>query len=139
MSTSPGGPPSNGDDSRPGPPPGYPAYGYGYPGYPMYPVVDHPKATTAMVLGLVGIIGGLTCYLPLALGPFAWAIGRRAVREIDAEPYRFGARGQAMAGYVLGIICTVLLVLGLFALAALLLLTVAPISGGGDPVRGIRA
>ena len=28
---------------------------------------------------------GCTCYLPLLLGPFAWVMGRSAVREIDAD------------------------------------------------------
>lgn len=40
-------------------------------------------------------------------------IGKRAVAEIDASGGRLGARGQAQAGYVLGIIGTVLLVLSL--------------------------
>lgn len=125
------------------PPPGPPGppgqTGYGYPAqYPVYATPDHPKATTALVLGLVGIIGGLTCYLPLALGPWAWSIGRRAVREIDAEPQRFGGRGQAMAGYVLGVISTVLLVLGILAALVFLVLAIA-LAGTSGPVGGIRA
>ncbi|HET6653637.1 MAG TPA: hypothetical protein VFH10_13415 [Nocardioides sp.] len=145
MSTTPGDP-DRGDEDHPdqgagttpqppapgppGQPPGYwqqqaagqqPPPGYGYaPQYPVYRLADHPKATTALVLGLVGILGGLTCYLPLLLGPWAWAIGRRAVKEIDADPQRFGGRSQAMTGYVLGVVCTVLLVLGLLAFVAFL-------------------
>jgi hypothetical protein len=132
----------------PGQPPGYwqqqaagqqpPPAGYGYaPQYPVYRLADHPKATTALVLGLVGILGGLTCYLPLLLGPWAWGIGRRAVKEIDAEPQRFGGRSQAMTGYVLGVVCTVLLVLGLFAFVAFLVFALA-FSGSSGEVGGIR-
>ncbi len=120
------------------PPPGPPgAPGYGYPPqYPAYHPADHPKAATALVLGLVGIIGGLTCFLPLFLGPWAWSIGRRAVREIDAEPQRYGGRGQAMAGYVLGIVCTVLLALGILAAVAALVLALA--FAGFSSVDGVR-
>ena len=46
------------------------------------------------------------------LSPFAWAIGAKAVREIDATPGRYGGRDQANAGKIMGIIGTVLLVLG---------------------------
>ena len=122
----------------PGPGPGpQGAAGYGYaPQYPVYQLADHPKATTALVLGLVGIVGGLTCYLPLVLGPWAWVIGRRAVKEIDADPRRFGGRSQAMTGYVLGIISTVLLVLGILALFAFLVFVLA-FSGTSGQVGGI--
>jgi hypothetical protein len=114
------------------------AAGYGYaPQYPVYRLADHPKATTALVLGLVGIVGGLTCYVPLVLGPWAWGIGRRAVKEIDADPQRFGGRSQAMTGYVLGIISTVLLVLGILALVAFLVFAFA-FSGTSGQVGGIR-
>lgn len=161
MSSTPGDPDRNGDETPPdrgaeptphrpppgpaGPPPGYweqqaagrqPPPGYA-PQYPVYRLADHPKATTALVLGLVGILGGLTCYLPLLLGPWAWAIGRRAVKEIDADPQRFGGRGQAMTGYVLGIVCTVLLVLGLLAFVAFLVFAFA-FSGSSGEVGGIR-
>lgn len=51
----------------------YPPSGYGY-GQPMpfHPPPDHPKATTAMVLGIVALAGGMICYLPFFLAPFAW-------------------------------------------------------------------
>jgi Domain of unknown function (DUF4190) len=120
------------------PPPGQagpPGHGYA-PQYPVYRLADHPKATTALVLGLVGILGGLTCYLPLLLGPWAWAVGRRAVREIDADPQRFGGRSQAMTGYVLGIVCTVLLVLGLLAFVAFLVFALA-FGGSSGEAGGI--
>jgi len=117
---------------QPGPP--SPTSGYGYPPagpgygpppayptpYPGYRVPDHPRATTVLVLGIVAVVGGMTCYLPLLLGPFAWAMGRSAVREIDADPQRLGGRGQAMAGYVLGVVATVLMLLGILALVAFL-------------------
>jgi hypothetical protein len=75
---------------------------------PGYPVVrpDHPRATTAMVLGILGIV---VCQI---LGPFAWSIGGKAVKEIDASGGAYGGRGQAQAGYIMGIVGTILLGLG---------------------------
>lgn len=80
------------------PPPGYP----GYQGYA--PPADHPKATTVLVLGILGLVA---CQ---AAGPFAWVMGARAKREIDAAPGAYGGRGQVLAGYICGIVATVLLV-----------------------------
>lgn len=79
---------------------------YGAPGpYGYVPVPDQPQATTALVLGILGIaICGV-------IAPFAWSVGRRSLREIDASGGRWGGRGKAQAGYILGIIGTVLLIL----------------------------
>ncbi|QWC86152.1 DUF4190 domain-containing protein [Nocardioidaceae bacterium] len=90
---------------------------YGQPGqYGGYAPPDHGRATVALVLGLVSLIGGLVCGVPLLASPFALVIGRKAVREIDASGGRLGGRGQAMAGYVMGIIGVVLLALGIIAI-----------------------
>jgi uncharacterized membrane protein YjgN (DUF898 family) len=108
-----------GDEQRPQDPndpyrqqPPYGQMPYGQPqGYP--PVAyapDHPRATTALVLGILGIV------LCQVVAPFAWRIGKRTVDEIDASHGQLGGRGSAQAGYVLGIIGTALLVLGLVAL-----------------------
>jgi hypothetical protein len=136
MSTPPG-------DQQPEPQPGYgypPQQGYPPHGYgqPPYRPADHPRATTALVLGLVAVVGGVTCGLPLVVGPWAWAIGRGAVRDIDREPHRYGGRGMAMAGYVLGVIATVLLVLGILALGLFLVIALA-LPSGGFTEGGVRA
>ena len=87
-------------------------------------VQNHPKATTAMVLGIIGL---LSCQV---LSPFAWAIGRKAVAEIDASGGRLDGRSQAQTGYVLGVIGTIVLVLGaLFLLGMGLLLLVFGVAG----------
>jgi hypothetical protein len=105
-------------------PPAQPPYGaapgYGYPGQAP---VSHPQATTAMVLSLVGLIGFFVCGLPLVLSPFAWRMGARVVREIDANPGMYGGRDQANAARIIGLIGTVLLalVVVLFVLAVGLL------------------
>ena len=44
-----------------------------------------------------------------SLGPWAWVVGARARKEIDAAPGRYGGREKATAGMVMGIIATALL------------------------------
>jgi hypothetical protein len=96
---------------QPYPPQGQPAYqqpyqpAYGQP--PGYAVQDHPKATTSLVLGVLGVV---ICGI---IAPFAWRISKQTLNEIDASQGQLGGRGSAQAGYVLGIIGTVLLALGL--------------------------
>lgn len=100
------------------PPPPPPGGGYGQPGGGYGPPQNHPRATTSLVLGILGVV---CCSFA---APFAWAIGKKAVTEIDASGGRYGGRGQAQAGYILGIVGTVLLVLGL------VFFIVAAITGG---------
>ncbi|MGH3365347.1 MAG: DUF4190 domain-containing protein [Nocardioidaceae bacterium] len=85
----------------PYPPPGYPAHGQ------VQYAPDHPKATTSLVLGILGVV------LCQVIAPFAWSMGKRTLNEIDASQGRLGGRGAAQAGYVLGIVGTVLLGLSL--------------------------
>ena len=104
-----------------------PQYGQHYPpqqqqayGYNFSPTPPaHSSATTAMALGLIGLIGILFCAgITLILSPFAWAIGGKAVREIDANPGTYSGREQAFAGKVMGIIGTVLLIVGVVVVVA---------------------
>jgi hypothetical protein len=66
---------------------------------------DHPRAVVSLILGILGIL------LCSVVAPFALVIGRRTVKEIDASGGTLGGRGMAQAGYILGIIGTVLLAL----------------------------
>jgi hypothetical protein len=95
---------------------------------------DQPSATTAMVLGIIGLVGLLFCGgLTLLLSPFAWAIGAKSVREIDQQPGRYGGRDKAQAGKWMGIIGTVLLILGVVAVAFLIIVGLSVSSDNGDP------
>ena len=72
---------------------------------------QHPTATSAFAIGLIGLLGILFCGgITLMLSPFAWVLGIRAVREIDLTPDSYSGRDLAMAGKVMGIVGTVLLV-----------------------------
>jgi hypothetical protein len=107
-------------------PPAYPPqYPPGYPAQaPIQYAPDHPKATTSLVIGILGVV---LCQI---LGPFAWAMGKKTLDEIDASQGRLGGRGAAQAGYVLGIVGTVLLALGVLFFAVYVIFMVAVIGGG---------
>jgi hypothetical protein len=109
--------------------PGYPPQQPGYPpppGYQPYPVAPkHGDATTAMVLGIVSLGGAFICGLPILIAPFAWYMGAKAERDIDASRGTLSGRGEASAGKILGIIGTVLLVLAIVAIVVLIVLSVS--------------
>ena len=119
--------PGNPSGATPPPPPGgyQPNWGGAYPpppqpGYqqPYYVPPKHPQATTAMILGILGIAVCGLC------APFAWSIGGKAVKEIDANPGAYGGRSEAHAGKIMGIVGTcliigaIVLVVGLFTVGA---------------------
>lgn len=120
--------------------PGQPGYGQPYSAQPGYgqpyapggwqPAPKHPQATLAMVLGIVGLVGGFVCALPLFAAPFAWYIGGKAVKEIDADPQAYSGRSEASTGKILGIVGSVLLALGILAIAFFVVLG---LSGAFDP------
>jgi hypothetical protein len=92
------------------PPAGYVAYSPYYGGAQR----QHAQGTTILVLGILSLaICGL-------LGPFAWSMGQRALREIDSDPSTtYSNRGQVNAGRICGIVSTCLLAVGvLIAIAA---------------------
>ena len=119
---------------QPGYQPAYPqpAYGgYGQPGFGYAMAPPHPSATTSLVLGLVGLIGGVVaCGLPLLVSPFAIFVGRKTMREIDASNGQLGGRSNAKAGFVMGIIGTVLLALALVGIVLLVIGIAASSSSG---------
>jgi len=97
---------------QPAPPPGF------GPQYSPEPPATK-KATTALVLGIVG----LTVCVGIASIP-AWIIGNDALKEIERSNGTLGGRSFAQAGKVMGIIGTALgalsvLVLGLFLVLSL--------------------
>lgn len=95
----------------------------------------HPNTTTALVLGIIGLVSVAFCAgLLLVLSPFAWALGSKAVREIDANPGVFTGRGEATTARLLGIIGTVLLVLAVLATAFVVTLIVLGLSSASSSV-----
>jgi len=103
--------------------PPYPPQGYPAQGQVQY-APDHPKATTSLVLGILGVV------LCQVIAPFAWSMGKKTLNEIDASQGRLGGRGAAQAGYVLGIVGTVLLGLSLVIILVYVIGMVALFSTG---------
>lgn len=77
--------------------------------------IEHPHATTVLLLGTLSV------FCCGALGPVAWALGRRAMSEIDASGGAIGGRIQVMVGYVLGIIGTILMIFMAFLFLMMLI------------------
>lgn len=87
------------------------------PGQWPYPVQPkEPQATTAMVLGIVAVAGGMACYLPILASPIALIVGRKSLNAIKLQPH-LGGRGEAMTGFVLGIIGSCMLALMVLVIA----------------------
>ena len=85
----------------------------GYPPRPWYP--EASQATLAFVLGILGIL------VVQVLAPFAWWIGNRERRAIAEGRRSPEGHGLATAGWVLGIVGTVLLGIGVLVFGLLLL------------------
>jgi hypothetical protein len=64
-----------------------------------------PRGTTILVLGVLSI---MLCQI---LGPIAWSMGSEELKRIDSNQTAPDERSSAQAGYICGIISTVLLIL----------------------------
>lgn len=97
-------------DAPPPPPP--PPYGAPPPG--AVPAANHPRATLILVLGILSIpCCGLFTGIPAII------LGNTAKKEIAASGGTIGGSGAVNAGYICGIIGTVLSVVGIIANVAL--------------------
>jgi hypothetical protein len=106
----PTGPPSGGGyGSAPPPPP--PGYGPGPGGYGAPPSGSNSKAIWSLVLGILGL---LCCGI---LGIPALILGKQAQNEIDRSGGVQTGRGMATAGFVLGIIACIGLVVVIVLIA----------------------
>ena len=110
-------PPAPGGFPQP-PPPGYQPYGQ-QPAYGGYGGGDHPQGTTILVLGVLSLV---VCSL---LGPFAWSMGSKALKEIDASPGRYTNRGSIVAGKICGMIASILLIVAIGILVIVIIAAAA--------------
>ena len=62
------------------------------------------------------------------ISPFAWAMGNRVVREIDASNGQVGGRGTANAGRICGIVGTFLLAAGVVFAVVIVIIALAGVS-----------
>lgn len=84
-------------------PPGY------YGGYAP-PAPTDGMAIASLVTGIVGLT--MICAYGLGLVPaiIAIVLGRKSMKKIDASGGQIGGRGLAQAGFIMGIISTVIIV-----------------------------
>ncbi|GAA1838966.1 DUF4190 domain-containing protein [Microlunatus capsulatus] len=98
---------------------GYAPQAYGQPGYGVsaqpYGSADHPQGTLILVFGIAGFFVGV-------LGPVAWIMGGRALREIRSSGAHPRNEQLVVVGRILGIVSTALWVLGLLAFVAIFVL-----------------
>jgi hypothetical protein len=94
---------------------------YGAPQAPAYGAFapDHPQSTLVLILGILGLV---LCQL---ISPFAWVMGNRVVREIDASGGAVGGRSAANAGRICGIIGTALIGLAFLVVIVVIVVGVA--------------
>ncbi|MFT4287920.1 DUF4190 domain-containing protein [Nocardioides sp.] len=93
------------------------------PGYPAYGVPDDSGAQASMIIGVVSLALAFFCVgVGLIGSPFAMILGLRSKRRIDAAAGALGGRGNAQAGFLLGLIGTILLVLAVLAVIAFIVL-----------------
>lgn len=59
-------------------------------------------ATGALVMGILGLIGGLLCFVGWVLSIGGVICGHLALKEINRSDGRLGGRGMAIAGLVTG-------------------------------------
>ena len=75
---------------------------------------EHPKATQVLTFALLGMF----VFAPLAIA--AWVTGAKAKAEVAQNPGRYRPSSSLQAGYVLGIIGTLVWAAGILALVVLL-------------------
>lgn len=77
-----------------------PGYGAGWG-----PAPEHPRATTVLVLGILGFLFAIPAF-------FGWYMGSKAKKEIQqGAPYRWD--GSLKVGHILSIVASILTVVGI--------------------------
>ena len=94
-------------------------YGQGYAA----PAGDHPQGTTILVLGIVGIFFTICA-------PIAWYLGSRALKEIKASGMTYNNQQQIVIGRTLGIIFSILAIIGLVLAVFFVIIAVVTASQG---------
>ena len=81
---------------------------------------------------MLGIVGLVVC--PLC-APFAWVMGSKAEKAVDASGGHLSGRGEATAGKILGIVTCALYAIGIVLLMLLSIGGLAIATGGGLATR----
>ncbi len=76
----------------------------------MPPGYDAPRSSNATTILVLGILSLVVCGV---LGPIAWWMGHAELRQIDAGLVSRNDRGTVNAGYICGIIGSVLMLISI--------------------------
>jgi len=96
---------------RPISPPNMPyGYGYGAPGMGMGMGMDAPRSSNATTILVLGILSLVVCAV---MGPIAWWMGSAELKAIDAGLVSQQDRGTVNAGYICGIIGSILMLISI--------------------------
>jgi hypothetical protein len=107
--------------------PTYPPPGYGYPAV----VPTDSQGTASMIVGIVSLVLAFCYGFGLLGAPVALFLGRASMKRIDASGGQLGGRGMAQAGFVLGIIGTVLLGLAIAVVIVVIVVLAGTASTSG--------
>ena len=86
-------------------------------------------AVGSLVVGIASLVLACGYGIGLVGSPVALVLGRVSMKRIDQSQGQLGGRGLAQAGFILGIIGTVLLVL---AIAVVVVIVIIGLNGGFD-------
>ncbi|GAB3741928.1 DUF4190 domain-containing protein [Microlunatus parietis] len=103
----------------------YPPHQPSYPQQPYpygYPLPEHPQGTTILVLGIVG-------FFVFPCGIVAWYLGHKAMREIQAGGVRYGNESNVNIGKILGMVTTILGMVGVAVVIAYFIVYIVLIAG----------
>jgi hypothetical protein len=85
------------------------------------------RGTMILVLGILSL---LVCGL---LGPVAWAMGSTDLKKMQAGQMDASGRGETQAGYICGIVATILMGIGLVFVVLWFVMFAAVIGGAAAP------
>lgn len=106
-------------------PPPYQPYQFAHGQLSPYgPPPEHPNAMVVLILGILGFFVGVT-------GPVAWIMGSKARKEVKADPGRYRDGGMLQVGWILGIVTTALMVVGIIFGVIYAIAIIALIAGSG--------
>ena len=79
-------------------------------------------ALLSMILGIISVTIGFCCYFGVLTGPVAIGLGAYALSLVKKDPNKFGGKGMAVTGIILGALYFILLILIIlfYGLAALM-------------------
>ena len=79
-------------------------------------------ALLSMILGIISVTIGFCCYFGVLTAPIAIGLGAYALSLVKKDPNKYGGKGMAVAGIIMGALYFIFLILIIlfYGLAALM-------------------